>query len=596
MKKSMWLWCLIAAFGLSIVACNDDKETEPTPEKTPVETPEKTPEKTPEQTPEKTPEQTPEQTPTASVIVVDTMEVIASIEEVPYVGGTIEFVTRTNVEYTVATEAEWITITSEGRALTADYTVTATIAANEGEAREGVITVTFADEAATAKTVTVKQAAYVAPEETPETPIEPEPSQPAGGYVIPEGAKTYTVEVDIAGYVEVQSKHNIADLVAGCDPDAVIQMAYLDENGEMAWQDWTITDGWFGVEGAHAWGADCIACIKPVADGSFTYIAAYPGHTAGEEATAIFNYGNGVIVAITAKIVEPEPINPDDVIAIPEADFEAEATIINKAAETSEWSLTTEDEVAILVALGLDGDYDYEGALKDAVDAGDVVINGFNADGTYHPGYTANGGYWCDADGYVVTWGTNHAVYTEAFSSYGYLGGTIGQNYGKFENGATVTIPMAYVAGENVVIIYVNITFEEPEPEPEMTVVGEYEFTLDVTYDANYANVANGFNIQTEMADIQDMIGGTPDVFQMSLADGTFQGWNITDGWFAENGAQGWGTNARFCMKPKANGTFDSCCCMPDASAGTTAYCVFRYANSATLKAVDVKITVNISE
>ena len=87
------------------------------------------------------------------------MEVIANIAEVPAEGGSIEFVTRTNVEYAVATSADWITITSDGRALTADYTVTATVAANTGEARQGVITVTFKDEANTAIEVTVQQAA-----------------------------------------------------------------------------------------------------------------------------------------------------------------------------------------------------------------------------------------------------------------------------------------------------------------------------------------------------------------------------------------------------------------------------------------------------
>ena len=97
--------------------------------------------------------------PTPTIIVVDTMEVIANIAEVPGEGGTIEFVTRTNVLYSVSTSADWITITSDGRALTADYTVTATVAANTGEAREGVITVTFQDEANTAIDVTVKQAA-----------------------------------------------------------------------------------------------------------------------------------------------------------------------------------------------------------------------------------------------------------------------------------------------------------------------------------------------------------------------------------------------------------------------------------------------------
>ncbi len=132
-----------------------------------------------------------EQTPPATdgqqtVVVVDTMEVIANIEEVSYEGGTINFVTKTNVAYSVAADQEWIIIISDGRALTTEYTVTATIVANEGEAREGVITVTFQDEAATAKTVTVKQAAK------PVT--EPEPT-PQPEYVVDEhGYATFTYQ------------------------------------------------------------------------------------------------------------------------------------------------------------------------------------------------------------------------------------------------------------------------------------------------------------------------------------------------------------------------------------------------------------------
>lgn len=112
----------------------------------------------------------PTPTPTnGETVAVDTIEVIANIGEIPYTGGTIEFVTMTNVGYSVSTNQAWITITSDGRALTSEYTVTATIEANDSqETREGVITVTFQDEAATVKTVTINQAAKPEPEPEPE--------------------------------------------------------------------------------------------------------------------------------------------------------------------------------------------------------------------------------------------------------------------------------------------------------------------------------------------------------------------------------------------------------------------------------------------
>ena len=379
----MWLWCLIAAFGLSFsVACSDDDEKEVTP----------TP---PVEEPTPTPPPVEEPTPTQSVFVVDTMEVAANIEEVPYTGGTITFTTTTNQDYTVASTADWITIDSDGRALTATYTVTATVAANEGEAREGKITVTFADEAKTVKEVVVKQAAYVAP--TPEPT--PEPTQPAGGYVVPEGAKTYTVEVDVAGYVEVQDKYNVADLIAGADPEATIQMAYLDENGQMAWQDWTVTDGWFGAEGAHGWGEGCIACIKPNADGSFAYVAAFSGLEVGATATAIFNYGNDVIVAITANVVaSPEvPVVPGIEI---EADYVLEVEVAQDngygatyialdGTEFGYWGAysdpddyeTTIQDVSVDItpeieaALGIEAD-----GLEDAINGGSVYVGAYGLD------------------------------------------------------------------------------------------------------------------------------------------------------------------------------------------------------------------------
>ena len=445
----------------------------------------------------------------------------------------------------------------------------------------------------------VKQAAYVAPEQTP---VEPEPTQPAGGYVVPEGAKTYTVEVDVAGYVDIAAKHNIAELIAGCDTEATVQMAYLNENGEMAWQDWSVSDGWFGIEGAQNWGDGCIACIKPNADGSFGYIAAYSGLEAGATATAIFNYGNDVIVAITANVVEPAPIEPGDEFVAPEADYTYTSELeYNNSWYTTSWSMTAEDEVAILAALGLDGDYDYEGAIADAVTAGDIIIKGFNADGTLTENvtsdHTGNSGYWFAADGTVSTYGSG--TMCAEFGSGSYYEGTMCMMANLVEEEKTYPGYYVYTAGDAQVIVKLEMYVAPKPAEPVFEVVKTYEFTRDVVYVAEYGAVAETFSIETQMTDIEGLIGGTPDTFQMSAYDDNlepiFQSSSVTDGWFGVDGAAYWGNDARFCMKPTATGTFNSDCCMPDVSAGTTGKCTFRYGYTETMKAVDVVITVNIA-
>ncbi len=146
------------------------------------------------------------------------------------------------------------------------------------------------------------------PTPTPTPKPEPEPTK---GYIVPENAKRVTFEIDgsLEAYTNVADQFNIADLVKGANTNATVQMAYLDDNDLLAWQDWTITDGWFGLNGATSWGDGNIACVKPKTDGSFEYVGFMDGQTIGTKATAIFDYGNDIIVAITVEIVAPEVSN-----------------------------------------------------------------------------------------------------------------------------------------------------------------------------------------------------------------------------------------------------------------------------------------------
>ena len=467
-----------------------------------------------------------------------------------------------------------------------------------------------------------KQAAKPA-EDTPDTPVVPE-----GGYVIPEGAKTYTVEVDVAGYVEVQDKYNVADLIAGADPEATIQMAYLNENGEMAWQDWTVTDGWFGVEGAHGWGEGCVACIKPNADGTFAYIAAFTGLEVGASATAIFNYGNDVIVAITANVVA-SPELPE----VPSIEIEADYTLELEVAqdngygntyfaldgtELGYWGaysdpdkyVTTIEDKSVDITAEIEAALGIEiGTLKDEISAGTVYMGAYalDADGNvvFNDCYETKGSgtfYWFTESGYATGWGDGAyacidvlGFATDAINLHGYV--CLFPN--RSEIGTTYSTYVVFKTKEAEYVVEIKATgVETPEkqPLPEMEIVKTYEETYSLVNPGAYADatISPRFTLETVMPDIVSMIEGEPDMLLMGLADGTFQEWTVTDGWFGADGASGWGKETQmFCLKPKADGTFSYCAAINDGECN--AKCTYRYANSATLKAVDVVVTVALT-
>ena len=134
-----------------------------------------------------------------------------------------------------------------------------------------------------------------------------------------------------------------------------------------------------------------------------------------------------------------------------------------------------------------------------------------------------------------------------------------------------------------------------PYVAPVFEQVGTYEVEYVTTNPGMYTTPDPIFSIENIMPDIQDMIGGAPDTFQMLNKNGEFQNWSVSDGWFAAGGATGWGTETEmFCLKPVADGTFSYCAAINDGAC--TADCTYRYANSATMKAVDVTIKVALTE
>ncbi|MBR2981089.1 MAG: BACON domain-containing protein, partial [Odoribacter sp.] len=283
MKKRMWLWCLIAALGLSInVACESDDESEdivPPTGGTQI-----VPPTGGEQTP--LPSDSIPVPPSTEVIWVDTIQVPETELAIGYEGGTVSFVTTTNQTYWIEVEkgVDWLTISDEGRAVK-DYPIVATVEKNVSKnERTATITINFDDAEDTSVDVKITQE-----------------GRPA----------TATIEFEVEcpngpGYVNVSGQYNVAELIAGCDPDMEPQLGYENEEGEMVWQNWSVTDGWFGPDGPMNWGAGCIVCIKPNADGSFNHISAYPG-VDPTEIVVYINYGNDVILEVTA-IITPEEV------------------------------------------------------------------------------------------------------------------------------------------------------------------------------------------------------------------------------------------------------------------------------------------------
>lgn len=97
------------------------------------------------------------QTVTFTQLQKDAMIVDVTSYEVPAEGGTVSLKVKANVEVTATTDAEWITIPTPTKGLI-EKTFDLTVAANDGEAREGTVILSGAGQKVE---ITVKQAAFV---------------------------------------------------------------------------------------------------------------------------------------------------------------------------------------------------------------------------------------------------------------------------------------------------------------------------------------------------------------------------------------------------------------------------------------------------
>ncbi|MBE6334837.1 MAG: fimbrillin family protein [Bacteroidales bacterium] len=442
---------------------------------------------------------------------------------------------------------------------------------------------------------------------------------PIKGYFVPENAIEYVIEVDVDGYVDASDLYDVAHLVEGADTNTVVKMAYLDEEGFMAWQDWTVTDGWLGAEGALYWNDEnCFACIQPNVDGTFATITCKPEIEVGTTATALLDYGNGVILAINL-IVADLPTDPQFIA--PVADYEIDIQVVQNGGYTC-FSLDGTDvdgrgsysapqtylypiqDVSIDITneiesvLGID-----EGSLESELLSGNVLTGAYN-----HINEFVTFG---EEISYSNFYFSESGALKDYSSSVCSISGINDVNlYGRCSSKSNANLNEIYPSyivfmtanGEYEYVVKINQYVVAVPEVISYTVVEEYAIMYDVPYDGNHNNLtSNEYNLSTDMiSEIESFIGGEVDLILAQVisenGDVTYENWSYSDGWFDGNGIAFWGEGAKVQMKPLIPYEFSYVTTHPDANIGDVAKIVYQYGCSSTRKAVNIEYIVTIVE
>jgi len=580
-----------------------------------------------------------EPNPTVSVEAV--MEIDKTEIEVAYTGGEITFVTTTNQAFTVSSIAEWITIDSDGRAETADYTVKATVSANDGEAREGNITVTFDDEANTVKEVIIKQVAYMSPDQTPQTPVVPELEieiVTVALDIVPGSAGT-TISAE-----EVATKLGVENLAAAIADGSVIYVGLNADETVYTLEDGSTPSSTTNGPVGHWYNSDCNPILwgtpDPAGTGAVrlaylegdgvTYTLGYDNSglfVAGDSYTLSGKYIYGdaeVKLEVVINVVE----TPASSFVAPDADYLINVQVVQDNAWGATWialdgtvvenwgaysdptkyvtpiaDVSVDITPAIEATLGIE-----EGTLEDALLGGDVVLGSYNANNEFMDCYEVKGSnyfYWFDEDGSALSTYAGFACIdnlgfvSEELCLYGTAclmpnATVIGEIY------PTYIIFKSYYNDAEYVVLINQEAVAAPEKQPS---ISDYDYSLVTTFDKVYEVYNPGayttpdpiFSIEDIIYDINGALGGEPDLILMSYYDDNselaFQEWTVTDGWFGTDGAAGWGSQTQmFCLKPNSDGTFEYCAALMDCVG--EANVTLRYCNITYRKAVDVNVQV----
>ena len=307
-------------------------------------------------------------------------------------------------------------------------------------------------------------------------------------------------------------------------------------------------------------------------------------------------YGDAEVVFEVVMTGVAAPEVPD--FAAPEADDEFNVEVIEGKTGSYEY-LTAEKEVEILAALGLDGDYDYEGALKDAKDEGALTIMGYNPDGTMADLQGTTDG-WMKADGSMITWGTDgFAVCIKPWESP--LGIYINMVAGDEAVGY-----FAFVAGDSKYVVKANVAVVLPEIDET---VYEVQDTYEVAFETSFANGYQGGTHTIDAGICADMATaiGLADLAEatrvMLNTDETVAGngdpLGGTNGWYGVDGPATWGNGSiAFFNKDGISNVADwAYGCHPEvAKEGDVVTVKVEFRNPATAKSVRYYATITVVE
>ena len=180
-------------------------------------------------------------------------------------------------------------------------------------------------------------------------------------------------------------------------------------------------------------------------------------------------------------------------------------------------------------------------------------------------------------------------------------------NAGAVEVGQTISIPVAYVAGDATYVIAVEIKIIEEKLDTTVyEVVGSKEISLETSFALGYVG---GFHeidasLLTDIASAIGVDGVENLTWVMLKGDNTVSGsdaYGGTDGWYGIDGPESWGTNSIAYMNynnedanPPAIWVYG---CKPDsAKVGDVVTIRIEFRNADTLKAYRYFVTITVVE
>ncbi len=555
----------------------------------------------------------------------DTCEVSEVSISVPAEGGEITFITKTDVEFEVSTEVEWITITSDGRAVE-EYTVVAEVAANEESAtRTGIITVQFMDDNATVKEVNVVQSGV---------PVS------ADGVITVEvhatGSTTVYAPAEIEEYLDV----TLDELEDGAVTDGEVYYYGINHDGTMYDGDWTTNavGYWYntdedvcewGEPDPYGTGAERLAYLE--GDGYY-FSLGFEDHDAyvGKTITLRGMYVHGdysvevdyVVYVEEKQAMEELPAEFEIYFDLMDSDYNiayydmsdnsGNESVLNftgaqlAAAVDASFTTLTDLETAILSDDVYVTTYGSNGELITYSD----LTNSYNCTGEY--GLT---GWWFDQYGMVTEWGDDSYTYITDETggdpltfTYG-LGGIFGPTFDVGETEYLAYIAYVNATDETADPVLVKFRFYvEPVETPEtpeassiveidnVVITNEGSYTITNTYLTTINNAlgcdvgsASLYMYNPEDSDLA-LAGTYPGNSALPDTYG-YDGSGPTDGWFNEFGPCNWdgGVSNISCLKNLTNDhyTFTT---YTDGATNTDALCSFEYVNNSSETSILVYI------